>query len=294
MVGHANTYACYHSDVIFRGDDFRKAFATIGELRCLIPDSVKMLALTATATQITFNVVVKRLSLQDPVTIALSPCRSNIKLIVRPTIDLEDFALELSKELKSLKSKYPKTILFCHTYQDCSKFYMYINHFLKSHKTNPPGLPNEVEYRLITMYTRASTGQFKEAVTSLFSERSSTLRVIIATAAFGMGIDYPDIDQIIHWGSPSTVEQYAQEIGRAGREGQKAHAILMHRQHNRHTELAMKCYSENTEECRRTKLYNGFIMYEPCVSSNKCECCDICAIKCNCLLCLTGKHKILV
>ena len=77
------------------------------------------------------------------------------------------------------------------------------------------------------MYTRASTAPFKEATTSLFAKKSGTLRMIIATAAFGMGIDYPAIDQIIHWGSPATVKQYAQEIGRAGKEGQKACAILM-------------------------------------------------------------------
>jgi len=121
---------------------------------------------------------------------------------------------------------------------------MYINHFLKKHKTDSPGLPNEVEYRLITMYTRVSTRKFKETVTSLFSGQSSTLR-IIATAAFGMGVDYPDINQIIHWGSPSTIKQYAQEVGRAGRGGQKACAILMHGQLHRNTELPMKHYCEN-------------------------------------------------
>ena len=162
---------------------------------------------------------------------------------------------------------------------------MYINHFLKGDKTDPPGLPNEVEYRLITMYSRASTEHFKETVTNLFAERSSTLRLIIATAAFGMGIDYPDIDQIIHWGSPSTVEQYAQEVGRAGREGQKACAILSHGHVNRHTEMSMKHYCENKKECRRTKLYKSFIMYKKCDSDNKCECCDICAMNCKCMLC---------
>ena len=69
------------------------------------------------------------------------------------------------------------------------------------------------------MYTNASAVQFKEVTMSLFAKKSSILRMIIATAAFGMEIDYPDIDQIIHWGSPDTIEQYAQEIDRAGREG---------------------------------------------------------------------------
>ena len=70
-----------------------------------------MLALTATATQKTFDAVVERLSLEDPVTIALPPCRSNIKL-VRSATKLEEFALELSKKLKISKSKYPKLSCF--------------------------------------------------------------------------------------------------------------------------------------------------------------------------------------
>ena len=72
---------------------------------------MKILALTA-ATQTTYDAVVEHLSLLDPVTIELPPCRSNIKLTVRPSTDLTDFALELAE---GLKSKYPKTILFCHT-----------------------------------------------------------------------------------------------------------------------------------------------------------------------------------
>lgn len=104
------------------------------------------------------------------------------------------------------------------------------------------------------MYTRASTTAMKEMIVSSFSETTSTLRMVIGTAAFGMGIDYPDIDQVIHWGPPSSLEQYAQEVGRAGRKGQKSHAILMYREANRHTELAMKRYCENKDKCRRIKL----------------------------------------
>ena len=104
------------------------------------------------------------------------------------------------------------------------------------------------------MYTRASTAQFKEAITSLFAKKSGTLRMIIATVAFGMGINYLDIDQIIHWGSPGTVKQYAQKIGRAGREGQKSCAILMRRQLDRHIELSMKQYRKNKDECRHKQV----------------------------------------
>ena len=71
-----------------------------------------MLALTATATQATSDAVVECLSLEDPVTITLPPCRPNIKLIIRPATKLEESAFELSEKLKILKSKYPNPSCF--------------------------------------------------------------------------------------------------------------------------------------------------------------------------------------
>ena len=269
----------------FRGDQFRKAFASIGELRCLIPNHVNILALTATATCDTLDVIAKRLSLRNHVVVALPPNRPNIKLTVQSAKSLQEYALELSEQIRSLKINYPKTILFCHSYQDCSRFYLCINHYLDKDKTYPSGYPNLLEFRLITMYTRASTVDMKEMIASLFLEKTSTLRIVIATAAFGMGVDYPDIDQVIHWGPPSNLEQYAQEVGRAGRKGQKSQAVLMFKKVHNHTEISMKQYCENKEKCRRVKLYEKFIMYEPCSFHIKCECCDICAATCDCTSC---------
>lgn len=257
----------------------------IGELRCLIPEHVRILALTATATCSTMDIIVERLSLRDYVVVALPPNRPNIKLTLQPSKDLQEYSLELSEQLRSLKLNYPKTILFCQSYKDCSMFYLCINHYLGNDKTHPSRYPNLLEYRLITMYTRASTTPMKEMIASLFSEKSSNLQMVIATTAFGMGVDFPDIDQIIHWGPPSNLEQYAQEVGRAGRGGQKSCAILMYDKVNRHSELTMKRYCENKEECRRKKLFENFVMYEPCIYKVKCECCDICAMTCHCSLC---------
>ena len=59
-----------------------------------------------------------------------------------------------------------------------------------------------------------------------FIQPSSTLRLIIATSAFGLGIDIPDVRQVIHWGLTSTVEEYVQESGRGGRDGLSAQAII--------------------------------------------------------------------
>ena len=270
----------------YRGDQFRKVFATIGELRCLIPGHVRILALTATATSFTLHKIAERLSLEDYILVAVPPNRPNIKLIVQPIEGLEATALELSEQLRMLKLDYPKTIMFCQSYQDCSCFYLCINHYLGKDKTEPSGYPDLLEYRLSTMYTRAFTTTMTKMITSLFMESSSPLRIIIATAAFGMGVDFPDIEQVILWGPPSDLEQYAQEIGRAGRKGQQSVAILKVKTFSRHIQSSMRKYCENKDKCRRIKLYENFIMYEPCSYQIKCQCCDICALSCDCTVCI--------
>ena len=92
--------------------------------------------------------------------------------------------------------------------------------------TEPPDYPNLAEYRVIDMFTRVLTSAKKEEVVSLFSEQGGKLRFIIATAAFGMGIDVPDIKQIIHWGMPASLEEYVQESGRSGRDGSQSVALV--------------------------------------------------------------------
>jgi len=73
------------------------------------------------------------------------------------------------------------------------------------------------------MYT---TPGKKNKVMESFLNSGGNIRLIIATTAFAMGVDCPGISRIIHWGIPSTIEEYIQEIGCAGRDGEDAIAIL--------------------------------------------------------------------
>jgi len=171
------------------------------------------MALTATATRNAYNVIEKQLSLRDPLVVAASPDRPNIKLCVKPSQPLEDFTVEVSTELKLLKKDFPKTIIFCNSYNDCSRIYGKMLDYLGKDKTVIPGFPNLLEYRLFTMYTRAAEDDMKEDVMLFFNLRDTHLRIVIATAAFSMGIDIPDVQQVYHWGPPSCVEAYVQEIG---------------------------------------------------------------------------------
>ena len=101
-----------------------------------------------------------------------------------------------------------------------------------------------------------------------------------------MGIDCHNIYKIILWGAPIELEQYVQEIGRAGRDGMRSEAILMYGQSNKYVKQSMKSYGENKLKCQRNMLYSPFLMYEH--NKEKCvkgECCNICALSCDCSNC---------
>ena len=84
------------------GDDFRKTFSLIGELRSLIPHGVSIIALTATATSETLRVVTQRLSLVNPTVVALPPYRDNISYKVHQKTDIDSFTSSLCKELDGI------------------------------------------------------------------------------------------------------------------------------------------------------------------------------------------------
>lgn len=267
-----------------RGDTFRTAFASIGEVRCLIPSSINIIALTATATLETFHTVCQRLSLFKPVTVAVSPNRMNIKLMVQPSKSLKEFTQLIASKLKVQQKDYPKTIIFARSYQDCTNLYLNVSHSLGKYITYPAGYPNLLKYRLLTMYTRASTDNMKSSIMSIFTQEKSTLRLVIATTSFSMGIDIPDIREVIHWGPPSDLEQYVQEIGRAGRDGKLSVAVLMFEKPNRYTKQGMRLYAECKDECRRKNLFSHFIQYKH-NDNPHCKCCDICELLCDCTIC---------
>lgn len=111
------------------------------------------------------------------------------------------------------------------------------------------------------------------------------LRMVIATTAFSMGVDCPDVSKVIHYGSPEDVEQYVQEAGRAGRDGSSATALLLYGASHKPTHQRMKDYA-NSKICRRSALFKHFVLFE----DNKfalslCKCCDICEVKCKCTQC---------
>ena len=112
--------------------------------------------------------------------------------------------------------------------------------------TEPPGYPNLSGYRIIDMFTRVLTIPKKEEVMASFSVIGGTLRVIIATTAFGMGVDIPEI---IDWGLPATLEEYVQEAGRSGRDGR--HSIAYEGNRAKNSSSLVKEYEANCLLCKQ-------------------------------------------
>ena len=269
------------------GDTFRYIFAEIGTLRSLISNHVKMMALTATCTSETLQIVKDRLSMNDPTIIALCPQRSNIFYNVKSAVSLDQLSSNVVEEFSKDRSMFIKTVIFCRTYKDCGDLFSTIRHKMGKNFTEPPEYPDFDEFRMVELYTRVSRPEKREAVNKLFAIPDGKLRLVIATTAFGMGVDCPDIRRIVHWGLPSNIEEYVQETGRAGRDGKDAEAVLYKGKIGHHANASMKMYASNTTYCRRKTLFQGFLEFNErnLGQIDQCKCCDICANSCKCSKC---------
>jgi len=137
----------------------------------------------------------------------------------------------------------------------------------------------EPEIQIVDMFTVCTLPAVKEDILKSWCSSGSRLRVLVANVAFGMGLDFPDVRKVIHWGCSTGVEEYLQETGRAGRDGLKAKAILFDiDQRGIAVEARMKEYATNKIHCRRQVLlkhFEGERSYD--LTSVSCECCDVCA-----------------
>ena len=170
---------------------------------------------------------------------------------------------------------------------DCGDIYQRIKNRFGSNITEPPGLPNIIEFRLINLFTAASTTEMREKVLDEFCKWNTRLRLrlVIVTSAFGLGVDCPDIGQVINWGAPNTVEELVQQSGRAVRDDSQAEAILYYKKLGKHTSKAMEEYGQNETRCRRALLLSNLLFCDGTEPTIACRCCDLCSALCNCQNC---------
>ncbi len=194
------------------GHDFRPDYRTLGQyLPALRPAPV--IALTATATPIVQNDIADQLGLGHKGRFIHGFRRDNIAIEVVEAPPGERFPLV--RELLEDADRQPAIV-----YAPTRRLADALASGLKRH------LPT-------ASYHAGLTTAIRQRVQADFL--SGNLKVIVATIAFGMGIDKPDVRTVIHTALPSSVEGYYQEIGRAGRDGLPSRAVLMHSYADRHT-----------------------------------------------------------
>ena len=185
------------------GYDFRPSYLSIADIRKELPQ-VPVLALTATATPQVTDDIQDKLGFKERNVIRMSFFRENLSYVVRKT---ENKLLELKHILECV----PGTgIVYVRNRAETKE----VADFLSKE-----GIP-------ATFYHAGLEPSVKDERQRAWT--NDIYRVVVATNAFGMGIDKPDVRTVIHMDIPSSIEAYFQEAGRAGRDGKRSYAVLLH------------------------------------------------------------------
>ena len=179
-----------------------------------------------------------------------------------------------------------RTIIFCQWLNDCADVFTFFKSYLEPNFLISQTVHDHTKYRLVDMYTSCNKSNVKKEILDAFTSPESPLRVVIATIAFGLGVNCLNVRRIIHLGPTEDIENYVQQVGRAGGDGDPSHATLLFRKkYAKRVEQSMLEYCYNKTSCRRDMLYNDFDGYSQREVKSLCQCCDICAAICECGTC---------
>ncbi len=185
------------------GYDFRPPYLQIAAIRELLSPDVPVLALTATATTEVVKDIQEKLAFKAPNTFRQGFLRANLSYSVLYEDGKEQKMLDILKKVPG------SSVVYARNRKQCRELALRIQREGISADYYHAGLVAEERSEKQDNWVQNKT------------------RVIVATNAFGMGIDKPDVRSVIHYEAPDSLEAYFQEAGRAGRDGNKAYAILL-------------------------------------------------------------------
>ena len=185
------------------GYDFRPSYLNIAELRKLKP-GVPVLALTATATPEVVDDIQEHLLFSSKNVFRMSFERKNLAYVVRTTYNKKEEMMHILRSVGGSAIVYVRSRI--HAQEICEQ--------ITAHGFTA------------TFYHAGLEPRVKDERQKAWHD--DEVRVMVATNAFGMGIDKPDVRLVIHYDCPSSLEEYFQEAGRAGRDGNKAYAVLLY------------------------------------------------------------------
>ncbi|OFZ31394.1 MAG: recombinase RecQ [Bdellovibrionales bacterium RIFCSPHIGHO2_01_FULL_40_29] len=189
------------------GHDFREEYAGLRILKSLRPD-VPVLALTASATPVVLDDIAKNLQLVDPTRMVHGFYRPNLYYQVQTCADESEKSRWLEQSLN--QTPHGRILIYCGT----RKITEEVSRVLES------------RYEKVGFYHAGLSTSDRTTIQTNFAV--GNLRILVATNAFGMGIDQPDVRLVVHYQMPANIDSLYQEMGRAGRDGAHSTCLLLY------------------------------------------------------------------